>query len=78
MKTAISIPDPIFEKAERLAARMQRSRSDLYSQAIAEYVARHSFDELTEAMNEALADMDSNLDPFAQGVSRRTLERSEW
>ena len=42
MKTAISIPDDVFEEAERLARRMGKSRSRLYQHALAEYVARHA------------------------------------
>ena len=45
MKTAVSIPDEIFEKVERLAASEQRSRSEVYSAALREYVARHAPDE---------------------------------
>jgi hypothetical protein len=41
MKTAISIPNPIFEAAERLAARTGTSRSELYATAVAEYMDRH-------------------------------------
>jgi hypothetical protein len=41
MKTAISIPDPVFEAAEKLAARTGMSRSELYATAVAEYMARH-------------------------------------
>ena len=51
MKTAVSIPDEIFEKVERLAAGEQRSRSEVYSAALREYVARHAPDEVTDAMN---------------------------
>ena len=42
MKTAISIPDDVFEVAERLARRTKKSRSRLFSDAIGEYVARHA------------------------------------
>ena len=46
MRAAVSIPDEIFEKVERLAAGEQRSRSDeVYSAALREYVARHAPDE---------------------------------
>jgi len=44
MKTAVSIPDDVFEKAERHARRMGKSRSQLYNHALAEYVARHAPD----------------------------------
>ena len=51
MKTAVSIPDEVFEKVERLAERGRRSRSEVYSAALREYVARHAPDEVTDAMN---------------------------
>lgn len=78
MKTAISIPDAIFEDAERLAKRLKRSRSDLYSRAVSEYIARHALDQVTAAMDEALAAVDEPVDPFATNAARRTLRRSEW
>ena len=78
MKTAVSIPDDIFEKAERLARRMKKSRSQLFSHALAEYVARHAPDHVTEMMNQVCADIGTEPDPFVSAASRRTLERSEW
>ena len=44
MKTAVSIPDDVFEDAERLASRLRTSRSQLYARALAEFVARHDDD----------------------------------
>jgi hypothetical protein len=57
MKTAISIPDDVFESAERLARRTKRSRSRLFSDALKEYLARHTPDKVTEAMNIACAEL---------------------
>ena len=51
MKTAVSIPDDIFERAERLASQGRRSRSEVYAAALGEYLARHAQDEVTETMN---------------------------
>ena len=79
MKTAISIPDAIFERAELFARRAKRSRSQLFSDAMAEYLARHSGDEITDAMNRVLdATGDSVVDPFTFAASRRALARVEW
>lgn len=78
MKTAVSIPDPVFEQAERLARRLKRSRSELYSRALAEYLARHAPDQVTEAMNQAIAAMEDPVDAFAAVAGRRTLRRAEW
>ena len=78
MKTAVSIPDDVFEKAERLARRMKKSRSELFSRALDEYVARHAPDHVTEALNQVCAEIGSEPDPFNAAASRRTLERVEW
>jgi len=78
MKTAVSIPDDIFERAETLAHRAKRSRSEVYSCALREYVARHAPDSVTEAMNRVLEDVKEPVDGVSSRVARRTLERSEW
>jgi metal-responsive CopG/Arc/MetJ family transcriptional regulator len=78
MKTAVSIPDKIFRDAERLSRRLKKSRSQIYAEAVTEYVSRHDPDAVTEAMNavcEAIADYP---DPAFSGAARRTLEDVEW
>jgi metal-responsive CopG/Arc/MetJ family transcriptional regulator len=78
MKTAISIPDEVYQGAERLAQRTKKSRSRLYVDALKEYLARHAPEEVTEAMNQACAEIGQMKDPFVSSVARRILERSEW
>jgi len=78
MKTAVSIPDEIFRKTERLARRVRRSRSHVYSAALREYVARHAPDEVTEAMDRVCALLGEEQDGFATLAGRVTLRRSEW
>ena len=78
MKTAVSIPDDIFERAETLAHRAKRSRSDVYARALSEYVARHAPDRVTEAMDRVLDEVNEAADGFASQAARRTLERSKW
>jgi len=41
MKTAISIPNGVFEAAERLSKRLGMSRSELYATAVAAFAERH-------------------------------------
>jgi predicted transcriptional regulator len=78
MKIAVSIPDDVFEEAEQLARRTKRSRSEVYSRALAEYVARHTPDRVTAAMDRALAELGEPADRFVQVASRRVLTRSDW
>ena len=78
MKTAVSIPDAIFEQAELFARRAKRSRSQLFSDALREYLARHSGDEITDAMNRVIDATGDAADPFTSVASQRTLARVEW
>jgi hypothetical protein len=78
MKTAVSIPDDLFEGAERLARRTKKSRSRLFRDALKEYLARHTPDQVTEAMNNALDELGAADDRFVSTSARRTLEQSEW
>ena len=78
MKTAVSVPDDVFESAERLARRERRSRSEVYSAALREYVARHSPDEVTDAINRVVADVGPALDPFVDRASTLILGNTEW
>lgn len=78
MKIAVSVPDEVFEEAERLARRMKRSRSEVYSRALAEYVARHAPERVTEAMDRAVAEISEPPDHFPRAAARRVLKRSDW
>lgn len=78
MKTAISVPDEVFESAEHLAKHLKMSRSELYSRAVAEFVSRHSPDEVTESFDRVCAELDEGPDPALQRAARRVLEKSEW
>jgi metal-responsive CopG/Arc/MetJ family transcriptional regulator len=78
MKTAISLPKDVFEKAERLAKRTRKSRSQLYCDAVREYVARHSPDELTEALDRVLEENGQPEGGFVKLASAETLARVEW
>jgi metal-responsive CopG/Arc/MetJ family transcriptional regulator len=51
MKTAISIPDPLFEAAEKLARRLGMSRSQLYSKAIDSFIEKNRYSGVTERLN---------------------------
>jgi len=78
MKTAISIPDKIFRDAERLSRRLKKSRSQIYAEAVTEYVARHDPDAVTEAMNRVCEAMVDYPDPGISAAAKRTLEDVEW
>ena len=78
MKTAVSVPDRIFRAAELHARRAKKSRSQLYADALAEYLARHAPDEVTEAMNRVVGEVGALPDSFVRAGAARTLMRTEW
>ena len=78
MKTAVSLPDDVFDDAEELARIQHVSRSRLYAAALREYVERHQPDRVTAALDHLYANEPACVDPAVAAVSMRLLERSEW
>lgn len=78
MKTAVSLPDGLFKDAERLARQQRKSRSRLYADAIADYVARHDPDWITEKLNEVADTLDTSADPFVAAAAYEVLKRNKW
>ena len=79
MKTAISLPDDLYHGAERYAKRTRKSRSQLYAEALSEYLSRHAPDEVTEDMNTVVEQLgESGSDPFVASAARRILKSVEW
>lgn len=78
MKTAVSIPDRVFEQAETVAKRLSMSRSELYTRAIQQFLEAHRHDVVTQKLNEAYADEDSSLDPALMAMQATALEDDRW
>lgn len=78
MKAAVSIPDEVFQEADRLARELKTSRSQLYSRALKEFLARHAPDQVTEAMNRVCDEVGKAPDELRRRVARRVLEKVEW
>src|SRR3972149_1903943 len=75
MKTAISIPDPVFKSAEQLAARLRVSRSELYSKAVRAFLDEHRDDLIPSRLNEVYGPgaESSSLDPDLASLQRRSI-----
>ncbi len=78
MKTAISIPDEVFESADALAEEMGVSRSQLYATAVAEFVAKHRTRDVTARLNEVYAKDSSGLGGALRTAQARSVRFSEW
>lgn len=78
MKTAISLPDELFDAADSLAQRLGVSRSELYARAVAEYLAKHRNEDLTGRLNEVYADEPSGVHPSLRRAQARSVDSAEW
>jgi predicted transcriptional regulator len=78
MKTAVSIPDDLFRRADELATQLGKSRSQLYREALADYVARRDPRAVTSALNEVADELARDQAGFVDEAARRLLQRSEW
>ena len=78
MKTAISVPDEVFEKAEATAKRLKISRSELYSRALQEFLDTHSPDRVTAAWDAVVAELGQPDTSVSASAARRTFETTEW
>ncbi len=63
MKTAISLPDALYEDAEQTARAMGIPRSQLFARAVAEFIKRHKREEITERLNEVYERIENHTTP---------------
>ncbi len=81
MKTAVSLPDELFERADRYARQTGKSRSQVFREALLEYLARHPSDAIVDMMNavvQELGDATNSTDAFAATAAQHILENVEW
>jgi metal-responsive CopG/Arc/MetJ family transcriptional regulator len=77
MKTAVSIPDPIFEAADRLARRRRISRSELYAEALAKLLDSDESTEITERLDDVYAEGQSGLDAGLAALQALAIDE-DW
>ncbi len=78
MKVAISLPNPVFEAAERLAKPRKVSRSQLYVAALSEYLQTHASDAVTRKLDEVYDAEPSAIEPVLLRAQSRAVGREAW
>jgi len=78
MKTAISIPDTIFQAAENLARRLGLSRSELYVKAVNDYIKTHKYQDVTKKLNEVYSSIDSGVEDDVYSMQVRSIPKDNW
>lgn len=78
MKTAVSIRDEVFKNAEKYAKKANISRSQLYSDAVEEYLSKHNEEDLIARINAVCEKVDTSLDPAIKNYQSRVIKREKW
>jgi metal-responsive CopG/Arc/MetJ family transcriptional regulator len=78
MKTAISLPDPIFEEAESLARQLGVSRSELYTKALKAYLQKYNHDRTLTKLNQIYSEESSDPDPVLTKIQFMSLPSEDW
>jgi metal-responsive CopG/Arc/MetJ family transcriptional regulator len=77
VKTAVSIPDPVFDAADRMAQRLGVSRSEFYTRAIRVLLERESDDAVTARLD-ALYDAEPSRIPEPLARTQRRAVSEQW
>ncbi len=78
MKTAISLPDKLFESTNALARRLGLSRSEVVATALAEFLAKHRGRDLTRRLDAVYGNESSALDRGTARLQARSLRGDSW
>jgi len=78
MKTAISLPDDLFRRADELARRLGIPRSQLYARALSEFLDAHGPAQVTAALNDVYADAESVLDTEIAAAQTAAVGEADW
>ena len=78
MKTAVSVPDALFRKAEAAARRLKVSRSRLYATAISEFLERQKSNAITERLNEVYSRRPAKVDPAFHLAQLQSIDKDSW
>ena len=73
VKTAVSVPDDLFRMAEAAARRLRISRSQLYAEALAEFLKRRQTDAVTERLNEVYSRRRAKVDSMLHRAQLTSL-----
>ena len=78
MKTAISLPDSVFEEGEVLAQQLGLSRSELYTKALQAYLKKYNRNQIRLKLNQVYSKESSQIDPVMSRMQFMSLPNEDW
>lgn len=78
MKTAISVPNDVFELSERLAKKLKVSRSKIFAMGIKKLGEVYEENEVTANLNKFYENERAEIDPILMKMAALSLPKEEW
>ncbi len=78
MKTAISIPDPVFNKAEQYAKINGISRSELFTIAVKQFVEANKLNNITEKLNSIYSEEPNGVEKEISNMQTTSVFTEQW
>ncbi len=78
MKTAISVPNEVFELSERLAKKFKVSRSKIFAMGVKKLGEEHDEEEIIANINKVCEKVDTSIDPILFKMAMLSLPKDEW
>ena len=78
MKTAITLPDELIERADRFAKERGLSRSELVNRALEDYLKLRDDAAITQSYNEVYKTEPSSIEPALIQAQIRAVGKEDW
>ncbi len=78
MKTAISVPDDVFELSEKLAKKLKVSRSKIFALGVKKLAEEHDEQALIDNINAVCEKVDTSVDPVLFKMAMMSVPKEEW
>ena len=78
MKTAISVPNDVFELSERLAKKLKVSRSRIFAMGVQKLAEEHDEEDLIANINRVCEKVETSADPILFKMAMLSLPKDEW
>ncbi len=78
MKTAISVPNDVFELSEKLAKKLKVSRSKIFAMGVKKLAEEYSDDEITANLDKFYEKERAEIDPVIMKMAALSLPKDEW
>ncbi len=75
MKTAISVPNDVFELSERLAKKLKVSRSKIFAMGVKKLGEDYDEENLIAKINAVCDKVDTSLDPAVKQYQSRRIKK---